>query len=322
MGGFLAGVASENPAHSEEIMISIIIVTFNSEEFIRKCINSILRHTKDVEYEIIVIDNNSQDQTVQILYNEFPDIRLIRNTKNTGFAAANNKGIIRSKGEYIYFLNPDSELEHNAILEMCNFLKRTPDAGAVGSRIEYFDGSLQLSCRRFPNYINVFFGRRSIFRSLFPRNKLSRSYMMEDINYTVEQPVDWVMGASMMVKRDIVFDIGLFDEDYFLFVEDTDLCMRMHKKNMKTYYLPTAKVKHYHGGSVKKRFNLSQMNHNISMYKYYKKYYIQNPLMKSCLYIAVLLRLLSVTLAGIFLEVIRLFNVPGITRSNMFKRGL
>lgn len=303
-------------------MISVIIVTYNSESFIKQCLDSVIFHTEGLEYEIIVVDNKSQDRTASIVYHQYPHVRLIRNTRNIGFAAANNKGIIRSRGEYIYFLNPDSVLEHNAIGTLYDFLRNKPDAGAVGSRIEYFDGSLQLSCRRFPNYINVFFGRRSIFRLLFPRNPLSRNYMMEDIDYTVEQPVDWVMGASMMVKRDVLLDIGLFDEDYFLFVEDTDLCMRMYKKNMKTYYLPTAKVRHYHGGSVRKRFNLSQMNHNISMYKYYKKYYIIHPLLQLCLYMAILLRLLSVSLAGFFIEIINVFNIPGIKKINLFKRSL
>ena len=303
-------------------MISVIIVTYNSEEFIEQCLDSVIANTKGDDFEIIVIDNNSNDRTVEIVYRKYKHIRLIRNSKNIGFAAANNKGISRAKGEFIYFLNPDSIIVNSAISQMQEFLLKTPDAGAVGSRIEYFDGRLQLSCRKFPNFINVFFGRKSVFRSLFPRNPVSRQYMMEDIDYNIEQNVDWVMGASMMVRREMILKIGMFDEDYFLFVEDTDLCMRIFKNGLKTYYLPSARIRHYHGGSVRNRFSLSQMNHNISMYKYFKKYYFKNIFLKGCLYFAILIRLLSVGLMGFIIETVHVLNIPPLIRGSYFRRSI
>ncbi len=275
-------------------MVSIIIVTYNSEKFIEKCIKSIKGKTKDIEYEIIIVDNNSSDRTVKIIYEKFPEIRLIRNKKNRGFASANNTAIKRANGEFIFFLNPDTILENNAVKILHDFLLKEKNAGVVGAKLVYFDNSLQLSCRTFPNFINVFFGRKSVFRILFPNNPITKKYMLTNLDYKEIQEIDWLMGAAMMVRKDLLEEVGLFDEDYFLFVEDTDLCYRIKKKGYRNFYNPFAIVKHYHGGSVEHKFNISQMHHNFGMYKFFKKHYGKNAFTHFLLYIAILIRLLSV----------------------------
>lgn len=276
-------------------MISIIIVTYNSQEYIERCIESIYSNTDMSDTEIIVVDNASTDRTVNILYNKYRNIRLIRNKRNTGYASANNKGIRRSHGEYIMLLNPDTYFVNDAPHIMKDFLKNNPEAGCAGSRLEYFNGKLQLSCRKFPTFINVFFGRKSIFRHIFPGNPISRKYMMQDLDYNKNHRVDWVMGASMMLKREVTDKCGLFDEDYFLFAEDTDLCYRMHKKDYKIYYVPRAIVRHYHGGSVVKKVSVSHIHHNISMYKFFRKHsLIGKTVFDIPLYFALLTRLLFI----------------------------
>lgn len=289
-------------------MISIIIVTFNSEEFIKECIDSIYNQTKRSEFEILLIDNNSSDNTIKIVYKEFPDVRIIRNTKNTGFASANNKGIKRAYGDYLLFLNPDTYLVNDALSVMKEFLQKNRMSGCAGARLEYYNDKFQLSCRKFPNVINVFFGRKSVFRHFFPRNPISRDYMMENLDYSKIQEVDWVMGAAMMIKMDVLKEIGLFDERYFLFVEDTDLCYRMRREGYLIHYLPEAIIKHYHGGSVRKKFNVSQMYHNLSMYKFFKKYNFKNKPLELFLYMGIIIRLLSVFIVDNIIRAYRSFS--------------
>ncbi len=286
-------------------MVSIIIVTFNSSKYIRACIDSIYEKTSDCDYEIIVVDNNSSDDTVDILYHEYKKVRLIRNTHNTGFAKANNKGIRRAKGDYIMLLNPDTVLKNNAITLLRDFLDSRPDAGCVGSKLTYFDGKHQLSCRKFPNFYNVFFGRKSVLRFAFPNNPISKQYMQEHLDYSAVQTVDWVMGAAMMIKKEVLDHVGLFDEDFFLFVEDTDLCYRFMQNEYKVYYYPEAQISHFHGASVRTRFNIAQLQHNISMYKFFRKYMSNKGGFNFILYIAILIRLIFIFIAGEITKILR-----------------
>ena len=276
-------------------MITIIIVTYNSEKFIRKCIESIYLKTKSTDFEIIVVDNNSKDKTVEIIYKEFKNVRLIRNKKNIGFAAANNIAMERSSGDFIMLLNPDTILDNNAIGILMDSMIKNENIGCVGAKLLYFDGSLQFSCRRFPNFINVFFGRRSIFRYLFPKNPISREFMLENMNYNYSHDVDWVMGAAMMIRREMINTVGNFDEQYFLFVEDTDLCYRIKQSGKRIVYVPEAVIKHFHGASIRKGFSRAHLHHNIGMYKFFKKYYSkQNKAFGFILYCTILIRLVIV----------------------------
>jgi len=261
-----------------------------------------------VDYEIIVSDNASKDKTVRIVYSEFKNVRLIRNRRNIGFAASNNKAVERAAGEYLFFLNPDTVMINDAVTILKNYLTEHKDAGCVGAKLEYYDGRHQYSCRKFPNYLNVFFGRRSVFRTIFPSNPISKSYMMESLDYTKVQKVDWVMGAAFMVRKNEFCDIGLFDEQFFLVVEDTELCYRMKCRGFNVYYVPDAKIKHYHGGSGKRGFNSSHMHHNLGMYKFFKKHKIKNSLLRFILYCSIVIRLFFV-----FIEEELLFAYESIT---------
>lgn len=272
-------------------MISIIIVTYNSEKHIRSCLRSIYDKVQKYDYEIIVVDNHSGDNTVSILMKEFPNVRLIRNTKNEGFARANNKAIIRARGDYIFFLNPDTELINDAVSKLKDFILENREVGCVGARLYNMDGTHQLSCRQFPNFYNVFFGRKSIIRHAFPQNPISKKYMLANMNYADTQKVDWIMGAAIMTTRNVIDKVGLFDEQFFLFVEDTDLCYRMTMAGYDIFYYPEAHIRHHHGGSVKQGFSEAQIHHNIGMYKFFKKYSVKSPFLRVFLYMAILVRL-------------------------------
>jgi len=192
-------------------------------------------------------------------------------------------------------LNPDTVLNNDAIGILAGYIEKNKNIGCAGAKLLYFDGTLQLSCRRFPNFINVFFGRRSILRHLFPQNPVSRDFMLENMNYNCTQEVDWVMGAAMMMKRETIDSVGSFDEQYFLFVEDTDLCYRIKQSGRRVVYVPEAVINHFHGASVRKGFSKSQLHHNIGMYKFFKKYSIKkNRFMGLILYCAILVRLMVV----------------------------
>ncbi len=290
-------------------MISIIIVTYNSEKFIRECIKSIYRSIKKNDFEIIVVDNNSSDKTSSIVYREFPAVRLIRLKKNLGFAKANNIAFERSKGDIILLLNPDTIVTEKSIDRMAEYIKYDDSVGVIGAKLKNFDGTLQLSCRRFPNFFNVFFGRKSLFRYIFPSNPISKDFMLEDLDYDKVQDVDWIMGACLMTRRDIVSNLGFFDETFKLFVEDTDLCYRIKKSNRKVIYLPDAVIYHYHGASVGEGFTKSQVYHNIGMYNFFRKHFIKNPLVKILLYYAILIRLCCIFIFSLFIRFLKSINM-------------
>lgn len=295
-------------------MISVIIVTYNSEKFIRSCLKSIISSFKSRKFEIIVVDNFSNDNTVKIVYDEFKDVRLFRLKKNKGFAYANNLAMERSFGDFICLLNPDTIVTDGALEKMAVFLENNDDVGIVGAKLKNFDGSLQLSCRKFPNYLNVFFGRKSLLRNIFPNNPISKDFMLEYLDYNKIQDVDWIMGAAVMLKRDLVENIGFFDENFKLFVEDTDLCYRIKKSGKRIVFLPDAVVFHFHGASVKEGFSRVQIYHNLGMFNFFRKHFIKTGIFKFLLYCGIIIRIYFVFLFSLFEKL--LTNVKGKTNLN------
>ncbi|MDI6839294.1 MAG: glycosyltransferase family 2 protein [bacterium] len=225
------------------------------------------------EFETIVVDNASTDGSVNLLREEFPYVRLIKNVSNVGFARASNQAISRSRGEYILFLNPDAVPESGALERIVKFMEQKPHAGCVGGKLLNPDGSLQLSCRSFPTYISIFFGRLSLIRRIFPGNPFSKGFLLTDLDYNKEQKVDWIIGACMLTKREILETFGYFDEDFFIFVEDLDFCYRLKKGGLDIYYFPGAVFYHQLGASTSKYWLNSIVHHNFGMYKFFKKQY-------------------------------------------------
>lgn len=226
--------------------LSIIIVNWNSKEYLLKAIASIEAETKGIEFEIIVIDSASFDGCDEVLHKTYPHVLFIQSDKNIGFAKANNQAFKASSGRVILFLNPDTEIEGTAINVLYCQLNSLPNAGIVGAKLLNTDRSIQETCiRAFPTILNQVLDS-DMLRRCFPRSGL---WGTEPLLTKNELPklVDAISGACIMMKRSVFENIGLFSTDYFMYSEDIDLCFKVRKAGLNTYYVPTAVIIH-HGG--------------------------------------------------------------------------
>ncbi|MGA2285184.1 MAG: glycosyltransferase family 2 protein [Dehalococcoidia bacterium] len=256
--------------------ISIVIVSYNGREHLRRCLASLLAHPPAAEREVIVVDNDSADGSADMVAPDFPGVRLLRMRRNLGFAAGANRGIREATGEALVLLNPDSEIEVDPFAPMLAYLREHVEAGIVAPRLLNPDGSLQLSCRRFPTFSVALFNRYSLFTRLFPHNRYSRQYLLSDWQHDSISEVDWVSGACLMVRRSLLEPIGLLDEGYFMYIEDVDLCQRVHRAGAKVVYYPAVSVIHHIGQSSRTLPSRSIVARHRSMWHYYKKYLRQN----------------------------------------------
>ena len=252
--------------------ISIIIVSYNGREYLRRCLRSLLEHTRGLEYEVVVVDNASRDGSADMVAEEFPSVRLLRRPSNAGLSTALNQGIRLSGGEMTVLLNPDVELRDNPFPAMAQYLRDHPEVGILGPRILDDDGSLQLSCRRFPAFSVAFFNRYSLLTRLFPRNPFSVRYLMTDFDHSGTAEIDWLSLACWMAPRRLFDEVGFLDEGYFLYNEDVDFCQRVHRAGRKVVYLPEVSVVHRIGGSTSTLPNRSVIERHRSMWRYYRKY--------------------------------------------------
>jgi hypothetical protein len=254
------------------VEISIIIVSYNGREYLRRCLRSLLEHTRGLEYEVVVVDNASRDGSADMVAEEFPSVRLLRRPSNAGLSTALNQGIRLSGGEMTVLLNPDVELRDNPFPAMAQYLRDHPEVGILGPRILDDDGSLQLSCRRFPAFSVAFFNRYSLLTRLFPRNPFSVRYLMTDFDHSGTAEIDWLSLACWMAPRRLFDEVGFLDEGYFLYNEDVDFCQRVHRAGRKVVYLPEVSVVHRIGGSTSTLPNRSVIERHRSMWRYYRKY--------------------------------------------------
>jgi len=227
--------------------LTVSIVSYNSLNFLRDCLNSILENPPSLKYEIIVVDNASADGSCELVQKNFPQVKLLRNSKNTGFAAANNKAISKTNSKYILLINSDCKVYKNSLDNLVSFMEKNKKVGIAGPKIINSDGSVQLSCRKFPSIFNAAF--HTILTNIVPNNPFSRKYKLADVNRDTPFEVDWVSGSAMIIRRKALEDTGLIDERYFMYVEDLDLCYRMWQKSWKVYYYPCANILHHIGGS-------------------------------------------------------------------------
>jgi GT2 family glycosyltransferase len=233
---------------NDNCKLSVIIVSFNSAGYLYDCLDSLIKNPPRCKFEIVVVDNASKDASVSIVKKSFPDIKLIENKKNLGFARANNIAIRETDSRYILLLNSDCCVYKKSLDTMIDFMERNEVAGVEGPRIINSDGSVQYSCRRFPSFFDA--GMHSILENIAPDNPFSRRYKLVDIKRDSTIEVDWVSGSCMMIRRAALDDTGLLDEKYFMYVEDTDLCYQMWLNNWKVFYNPDSQILHHIGGST------------------------------------------------------------------------
>ena len=228
--------------------LSIIIVSYNSISFLKDCLDSLITNPTKNSFEILVVDNASDDGSVEMVKKKYPYVRLFKNDNNIGFAAANNLAIKSSQSEYILLINSDCQVYRDSLDDLVSFISENENIGIVGPRIINSDGSMQFSCRRFPSIFDA--GMHTILTNIAPNNPFSRRYKLVDIKRDEPFEVDWVSGSCMLIRRKALADTGYMDENYFMYVEDTDLCYQMWKKGWKVFYYPNAEILHHIGGST------------------------------------------------------------------------
>ncbi len=252
--------------------LSISIVNWNTRDLLRNCLRSIYETTHQISYEIFVVDNASSDGSYQMIEREFPQVRLLRNEENLGFAQANNQALKRSQGRYILLLNPDTIVLERAFAKMVEFMDGNPKVGALGPRILNEDRSLQFSCYSFPT-ISTFLFHITHLDTLFPKNRLMGKYRMSYWDHNDIREVDWVTGACLMVRQEVIQRIGLLDEDYFMFSEDLDWCYRIKRLGWKVYYLPKAEVIHLRSQATQRDRERMETATHITRLLFFSKHY-------------------------------------------------
>lgn len=224
--------------------LSVIIINWNSVNYLEKCLSSIYKNIAVDDIEIIVVDNGSYDGSDRLIIRDFPDIKFIQLDNNIGFAKANNLAFSYATSEFILFINPDTELLDSSIDKMLEFLKSSYDAGAVGCRLLNSDFSLQISCvQAFPNLFNQILDTEFLIRLRLKRWGIENA--MNNKKFPIK--VDVISGACVMVKRKVFEKAGLFTSDYYMYGEDVDLCHKIKQVGYNSYYIDDAKVIH-HGG--------------------------------------------------------------------------
>lgn len=228
--------------------LSIIIVSWNVRDDLLKCLHSINENKPSCTYEVIIIDNASTDETADMIKKHFPEIKLIANHDNRGFAAANNQGMKVSQGEYILLLNPDTILHPKSFDILIDFLENNKDVGACGPKLLNTDGSIQGSVRHFPSFRGALH-RHTAFKFLGIFKSEYKNWVMHDFKNDKQKDVDQIMGAALLVRKSITEQVGLMDERFFMYYEEVDLCYRIKQAGWRIVYIPQAVITHIGGGS-------------------------------------------------------------------------
>jgi len=251
---------------------SIIIVSYNGRDFLRRCLASIYEHTRGVAFEVVVVDNASRDGTPELVTSEFPQVTMLRENENGGFARGANRGIAKAQGEAFLLLNPDTELTSNLLPPMLAYLREHRDTAIVAPKLVDMEGSLQLSCRSFPGYTTAFFNRYSLLTRLVRNNRFSRHYLMAGFDHSEIAEVDWVSGACWLLSRRAYQTIGSLDERYFWSIEDVDYCQRARRAGLRVVYFPDVAVLHHIGKSAEAVPNRAIIARHRGMWRYYRSY--------------------------------------------------
>lgn len=255
----------------ENIEISIITVGMNHLSYIKNLLPSVFcNDNKDLEIEMIYVDNCSSDGSVDYIYSNYPQVKVIRNTSPLGFGENNNKGVMASRGKYIAIINPDIVLHENALKALYDYAEANNEFGILVPKLKNPDGTLQYSVRGFISLKTLFYRILSKGNDK-TTNKIVSRYLCKDLDMDKEQTIDWSIGAALFMKKDFYAHLGGFDCDYFLYMEDEDICLRAWKCNKPVVYLPTSVMTHNHlRGSSK--IGKKSLLHIKSMLTFFKKH--------------------------------------------------
>ncbi len=269
--------------------VSVCIVSWNVAEDLRACLESLRAQITPPSYEVIVADNASRDESVAMVREQFPEVRLIVNEENLGFARATNQTLRAARGRYLLMLNPDTVLEPDSLRKLVERAEAHPEAGIIAPRLVYPDGSLQYSCRRFPTIQAALF-RNTFLGRLFPHARSASHYVMADWAHDVEREVDWASGACLLIRREAYEQVGELDEGFVWGSEDVDYCYRMHKAGWRVLFTPETTVVHAVGRSTDQVVVPTIIRTHRGMYRLYSKHFASNPLSRLLVWLGVGLR--------------------------------
>lgn len=246
--------------------LSIILVNWNTRDLLKECLKSLYKTVKNVSFEVYVADNASTDGSVDMTKEDFPEVRLIENEENIGFGRANNRVLRDIETPYVFLLNTDTILLDGSVEGMLSFLKANPDVAIVSPQYLNADGTKQNSFTNLPSLATELLNK-SLLKMLFPR-----SYPSKRQDYSEPLEVESIVGAAMMLRQEVFRRVRFFDEDYFLYLDESDLCFRLRKAGWKCYFLPHLKIYHLGGGGTKKKARGdSTIEYYRSLYKFFRK---------------------------------------------------
>jgi len=258
--------------------VSFLIVHYNTPKLLRQTLRGIRRSAPQVQYEVIVVDNNPKLRIKEMFKEEFPEVKIITAEKNVGFAGGMNLAIKEAIGRYLLIFNPDIVLKSGAIEKLVKFLDENQEVGLVGPQLRHPDGSIQLSCYNFMKPRIIAYRRLPLLRKFSGPHQAVNEYLMADWDHAKTREVDYMLGAALMVRRTALDEVGIFDEAFFMYFEDQDFCRRFWEQGWKVVYYPEARMVHYHrretaqGGFLKQIFNpLTRIQLNSARI-YYRKY--------------------------------------------------
>lgn len=237
-----------------QIDVSVIIVNWNTRDILRDCLDSVYAQTKGISFEVIVIDNASSDGSADLVKRSFPDVHLIENMENRGFAAANNQGMRLAAGRYVLLLNSDTVVLDNAIARMAAFAEGQSRAGVIGCRVLNADRTMQRTCFMYPSPLNMLLAASYLYK-LLPGSRLFGREQMTWWGRDDVREVEVVTGCFMLVRRQAIDQVGLMDESFYMYGEETDWCFRFHQGGWKVMFAPSGQIIHLGGASSRRVAN-------------------------------------------------------------------
>ena len=244
------------------------------------CLESVYRTIEKIQFEVILVDNSSKDDGLEPILKRYTKIQFINNSKNLGFARANNQGAKIASGDFLLFINPDTVMIEDAIESMLDYIRSDSSIGILGPKVLNSDQTTQYSCRKFPTIWSGLFNRYSLTTRLFPNNRYSRDYLMLDYDHSSIRSVDWVSGCCMMMSESTLKKASGFDENYFLFIEDVDLCQIIKKIGLRVIYFPNAKIFHKISSSNSRSTSQVIIKRHQGMIYYNRKHFKANLIMR------------------------------------------
>jgi N-acetylglucosaminyl-diphospho-decaprenol L-rhamnosyltransferase len=254
---------------TDRLDLAVVVVNHDSGDSLARCIRSVFDAAGEVALEVVVVDNESGDGSAVSAARSFPQIRLIQNDENRGFPAAANQGMRSSRSEYLLLINPDAHIVSGTLEGFLKVARDRPRAGAIGALTRNPDGSVYPSARKVPSLLQG--AVHTLVGPFWPQNPLSRAYRMAGWDRLSERHVDWVSGSSMLLRRAALDQVGFFDEGFFMYVEDMDLCTRLRAVGWEVLFSPELEIEHV-GGTATAGQRRMTLEHSRSIYRYFVKH--------------------------------------------------